>query len=380
MEDGHHIAAAAGDDVGHLLQLAGLVFQRDGQVGLAAAHDEAAGDDAVEDVHVDVAAGDEADDLLALDGQLVEERRRHRHSACALGHQLLVLHQGEDGGCSLVLGDGDDVVHILLAELIGQLAGSLDLNAVCEGRDGRKGLVFVLVKRAVHAGCALGLHAVDLDVGLQALDGEGHAGDESAAAHRHDDGVHIGQLVENFEADSTLTGNDLLVVVGVDEGHARLFLQLHGLVVGVVVGTGYEADLRTEVLGVLHLHDGRAVRHTDDALDAAAGSGQRHALCVVARRAGDDALVALFFGELADLIISAAHLEAAGHLQVLGLEVELAVLGEPGCLDEVGLAGYVLEDKGGMVDLIQCQHIVFPILSLFIHPGTRAIFIVKDRI
>ena len=165
-----------------------------------------------------------------------------------------------------------------------------------------------------------------------------------------------------------------------DEGHARLFLQLYGLVVGVVVGTGYEADLRTEVLGVLHLHDGRAVRHADDALDAAAGSGQRHALCVVARRAGDDAFISFFLGELADLIVSAAHLEAAGHLQVLGLEVELAVFGEPGCLDEVCLACYILENKGGVVDLIQCQHIGFPILSLFIHPGTRAIFIVKDRI
>ena len=141
-------------------------------------------------------------------------RRRHRHSACALGHQLLVLHQGEDGGCGLVLSDGDNVVHILFTKLIGQLAGGLDLNAVCEGGDCRKGLVFVLMEGAIHAGCALGLHAVDLDVGLQALDGEGHAGDESAAAHRHDDSVHIGQLVENFEPDGTLTGNDLLVVVG----------------------------------------------------------------------------------------------------------------------------------------------------------------------
>ena len=140
VEDRHHVAAAAGDDVGHLLQLAGLILQRDGQVGLAAAHDEAAGDDAVEDVHVDVAAGDEADDLLALDGQLMEERRRHRHSPRALGHQLLVLHQGEDGRCGLVLGDSDDVVHILLAELVGQLTGGLDLNAVRKGGDGREGL------------------------------------------------------------------------------------------------------------------------------------------------------------------------------------------------------------------------------------------------
>ena len=127
-------------------------------------------------------------------------------------------------GSGLVLGDGDDVVHILLAELVGQLTGSLDLNAVCEGGDGRKGLVFVLMEGAVHTGCALGLHTVDLDLRLEALDGEGHAGDESAAAHRHDNGIHIGQLVENFEADGTLTGNDLLVVVGVYEGHARLFL------------------------------------------------------------------------------------------------------------------------------------------------------------
>mgnify|MGYP007012762318 CR=1 FL=1 len=235
MEDGHHIAAAAGDDVSHLLQLAGLVFQRDGQVGFAAAHDEAAGDDAVEDVHIDVAAGDEADDLLAFDGQLVEERRRHRHSACALGHQLLVLHQGEDGGCGLVLSDGDNVVHILFTKLIGQLAGSLDLNAVCEGGDCRKGLVFVLMEGAIHAGCALGLHAVDLDVGLQALDGKGHAGDQAAAAHGHDDGIQVGQLVKDLQTDGALTCNDLFVIVGVDEGHAGLGLQLHGLVLYVLI-------------------------------------------------------------------------------------------------------------------------------------------------
>ena len=141
-----------------------------------------------------------------------------------------------------------------------------------------------------------------------------------------------------------------------DKGHAGLFLQLHGLVVGVVVGAGYEADLRTEVLGVLNLHDGRTVRHTDDALDAAAGSGQCHALRMVARRAGDHALGALLCGELADLIVSAAHLEAAGGLQILGLQVQMAVLGKLGCLNEVGLAGNVLEYKGGVVDLIQSQH------------------------
>ena len=42
--------------------------------------------------------------------------------------------------------------------------------------------------------------------------------------------------------------------------------------------------------------------------------------------------------------------------QILGFQVELAVLGQLGGLDEVGLAGNVLEHKGSVVDFIQSQH------------------------
>ena len=125
----------------------------------------------------------------------MEEGGRHGHCTGPLGDELLVLHQREDGGCGLVLGHGHDVVHILLAELVGQLTGGLDLDAVREGGGGGEGLVFVFMEGAVHAGGTLGLNAVDLDVRLEALDGKGHAGDEAAAAHRHDDRIHIGQLV-----------------------------------------------------------------------------------------------------------------------------------------------------------------------------------------
>ena len=111
----HHVAAAAGHHLGHLFQLAGLVLQCDSQVCLAAAHHKTAGDDAVQDVHINVAAGDDAGHLFALYRQLVEQYCRHRHSACTLSHQLLVLHQGENGRRRLVLGHGDDIVHILLA-------------------------------------------------------------------------------------------------------------------------------------------------------------------------------------------------------------------------------------------------------------------------
>ena len=352
----HHIASAAGHHLGHLFQLAGFVLQCDGQVCLAAAHHKAAGDDAVQDVHINVAAGDDAGHLFALHRQLVEQHRRHRHSACTLGHQLLVLHQGEDSRCRLVLGHGNDIVHILLAQLVGQLARGLDLNAVRKGGSRFQGLVLVLVQAAVHTGGTLGLYAVHLDLRPQGLDGKGDAGDQSAAAHRHHHSVHIRQLVEDLQANGSLPGDDLLVIVRVDKGHVVLLLQLHGLVVGFVVGAGHKADLRAQIFGVFHLHQGCAVRHTDDAADAAPGSRQRHALRMVARRAGNDALGALLLGKLADLIISAPHLKAAGGLQVLSLEVQLAVLGQLGGFDEVGLAGNVLQHKGGVVDLIQSQH------------------------
>ena len=212
------------------------------------------------------------------------------------------------------------------------------------------------MQAAVHAGGTLGLHTVDLDLGAQALDGKGHAGDQAAAAHGHNDGIQIRQLVKDLQTNGALTCNDLFVIVGVDEGHAGLGLQLHGLVVGIIIGAGHQTDLRAQALGIFHLHNGGTVRHTDDAPDAPAGGGQSHALCVVAGRAGDHALFALLPGELADLIIGSPHLEAAGHLQVLGLEVEVAVLGELGRFNQVGLAGNVLEHKGGVVDLIQSQH------------------------
>ena len=219
-----------------------------------------------------------------------------------------------------------------------------------------QGLILVLVQGAVHAGGTLGLHAVDLDVRFEALDGKSHTRDQAAAAHRDNDSVHIRQLVEDLQANGALARNDQLIVIGVDKGHARLRLQLHSLVVGVVIGAGHEADLSAQILGVFHFHDGGTIRHTDNALDAAAGGCQRHALGVVARRAGNHAFFALFLGELADFIVGTAHLEAACSLQVFGFEVELAVFRQLGCLDEVGLACNVLKNKGGVVDLIQSQH------------------------
>ena len=205
-----------------------------------------------------------------------------------------------------------------------------------------------------HGRRALGLHAVDLACGVQALDRTGDTRDEPATAHGDDHGLGMLELVHDLQADGALSRDDVLVVIGMHEGGARLLLQAHGLVVCVIVDAGDEAHLRSQAPGVLHLHDGGTVGHADHGPHAQAGGGQRHALGMVAGAAGDDAQGELLLGELVDLEVGASQLERARHLEVLGLEEEVGHLGDDvGGWDEVGPASDPLEDVGGMVDLVE---------------------------
>ena len=132
-----------------------------------------------------------------------------------------------------------------------------------------------------HAGGPGGLDAVDLDLGVQMLDGVGHAGDKPTPADGDDDCVRILQLVQDLQADGALTGNDLRVVEGMDEGGTRLLLNLQGGGVGIVVSALHQADLCPQLLGRLDFTDGGAIGHTDERLDAVAGGSHGHALGVV---------------------------------------------------------------------------------------------------
>ena len=351
-----HVGPHAGDDLAHAGQLAGLILQGNHQIGLAAAHDHAAGDHAGKDVYIDIAAGDQADGLFALDGQLAEQRGGNRRGTGTFGHQLLVFHQGQDGGSNLILADCHDVVHILFDHLKGGFAGGLYRNAVRKGIHMVQRFIRMVAVRIVHAGGTGSLNAVNLDIGAQALDGKGHTGQQTAAAHGHHNSFHIGQLIQNFQANGTLTGNDQLIIIGVDEGHACFFLQFHSAVMGVIVSALDQLHLGAQAFGAFHLHQRRAVRHADNALDAHAGGGQCHALCMVARRAGDHAFGALLCGQLADFVISATHLKAAGHLQVLGFQVQVTRAVQPRCRNQIRAACNVTQNKRGMVDLIQCKH------------------------
>ena len=65
---------------------------------------------------------------------------------------------------------------------------------------------------------------------------------------------------------------------------------------------------------------------------------ERHALCMVPRRASDDAPCLFFVGQLGYFETGAPHLERTRYLQVFGLQVYLAKRVDVWGKDEVGAA------------------------------------------
>src|SRR6202022_2997745 len=80
----------------------------------------------------------------------------------------------------------------------------------------------LLLDEGLHRWIEGGLHADDLDIGLERLGGDSHAGYQAASADRYDQDVEVRHRSEHLERDSALTGNDHGIVVRVDERQPRL--------------------------------------------------------------------------------------------------------------------------------------------------------------
>lgn len=143
----------------------------------------------------------------------------------AFRHGLLHLHQGQNGGGDLVFPHGDDLIHILPAQLEGQIAGALDRNAVGNGSHTAQLHRTALPDGLLHGGRALSLDADHPAGGLEVLDGIGNAADESAAADGDHHLAHIRQLLQDLQANGTLSGNDVGIVEGMGKGIAVLLVR-----------------------------------------------------------------------------------------------------------------------------------------------------------
>ena len=101
-----------------------------------------------------------------------------------------------------------------------------------------------------------------------------------------------------------------------NEGVTFFFFEFERSAISVVIYAGDEHDLCPIGLGRLDFRDGCAVGKANRRLNAAVLSRKGDALCVISRRAGDDASGFLGSGELRNFVVCAANLERTGDLQV----------------------------------------------------------------
>ena len=124
-----------------------------------------------------------------------------------------------------------------------------------------------------------------------------------------------------------------------------LFGEFKRLLACLVIHIAVQHNLRTVMLGALHLDERGGGGHDHDGFCSTAGSCKCHTLRMIARRCGNQTATALFVGQRADFVIGAANFICAGALHVLGLEIHLVAGGfaEMRALDKLGLLGHFFD-------------------------------------
>ena len=108
---------------------------------------------------------------------------------------------------------------------------------------------------------ALGLHPDDLRVGPQRANRDGRTREQSAAAGAHDDGPHVGALLNDLQAKGALPGDDVGVVEGVDQCGTGLLGIRRRLDERLVDGVAGDVDVGAVRPGGLELRQRRARGH-----------------------------------------------------------------------------------------------------------------------
>ena len=127
-------------------------------------------------------------------------------------------------------------------------------------------------------------------------------------------------LAQDLHADGALPGDDVRIVIGVDEGQALLHLHLTRMSIGFIETLAVEHDAATLPFHRLDL-DGRCgAWHHDGRLGAQSLSGEGHALRMISGRGADHAPLEGLAWQAHHLGVGAAQLEREHRLKIFALE------------------------------------------------------------
>ena len=108
-----------------------------------------------------------------------------------------------------------------------------------------------------------------------------------------------------------------------NEGVAFFFCERKCVCTGLIVYVTVKDNFCAIALGAFYLDQWCGGRHDDDCFYSVFMCGIGNTLCVVSCGCGDQALVSLFIGKCADLIVCATYFVGTGTLHVLRFQVNL---------------------------------------------------------
>jgi len=178
------------------------------------------------------------------------------------------------------------------------------------------------------------------------------ARDQATAADGDEHRVEVRQLLQQLDRDGALAGDHVAVLEGVDERGAALRLGLHRLQEGFVVAAPRRNHPCAQALDGLHLQLVGVLWHVDRRRDLEDRGRVSDALAVIAGAGGDHPGGALPGQHTHQLVEGAPHLEGAGRLDSLDLDVDVAaglggesarVLQRRGCQVRTEVGGRLLD-------------------------------------
>ena len=113
------------------------------------------------------------------------------------------------------------------------------------------------------AGSACGLDPHDPHLGTSFLYGAGDSGDEPSASDRHDYGIHIGNLLQQFQTDGALPRDDRWIVKSMKAYQILDPAAALGFFESLVIIGPEENHFRAPGSRRRYLHERRVFRHAD---------------------------------------------------------------------------------------------------------------------
>ena len=171
------------------------------------------------------------------------------------------------------------------AQRKGLLADAAHRDAIGENSHPLEGDAPARLERVVHAGGVLRFDADHFHAGVQVLDVYRDAGEQPAAADRHEDRIQVAAaLAQDLHRDGPLPGDDVGIVEGMHEHQIALARQLQCLLERAVIVIAVYHHLGAEIDHRLDLDVRGGLRHDDHRRNAAPARGERNSLRVIAGR------------------------------------------------------------------------------------------------